>query len=119
TRKDIPDVIHLARADAARIPLADQSVDLCIGSPPYSDARLYLEDGRDLGISRNAESWVSWMLEITTEALRVSKGAVIWVCAGVTRDRTYWPACEGLAWEWFKRGGSAYRPVYWHRIGIP
>jgi hypothetical protein len=24
-----------------------------------------------------------------------------------------------LMWEWFKRGGHAYRPCYWHRVGIP
>ena len=22
-------------------------------------------------------------------------------------------------WEWFKRGGSMYRPCYWRRVGIP
>jgi hypothetical protein len=109
----------ILQSDALRIPLADQSVDLVVGSPPYVDARLYLENGRNLGISRSVESWVDWMLEVTAEALRVSRGAVIWIAAGVTRDRTYWPACEGLMWEWYKRGGSAYRPCYWHRVGIP
>lgn len=109
----------ILRANALRIPLADASVDLVVGSPPYVDARLYLEDGVDLGISRGPEEWVAWMLEVTAEALRVSRGLVLWVCSGVTRDRNYWPACEGLAWEWFKRGGHAYRPCYWHRYGIP
>ena len=42
----------LAQADARRLPLPDRSVDLVFGSPPYVDARLYLEDGKDLGISR-------------------------------------------------------------------
>jgi hypothetical protein len=45
---------HLfAQADSARLPLPDASVDLVVGSPPYADARLYLEDGRDLGIARD------------------------------------------------------------------
>jgi site-specific DNA-methyltransferase (adenine-specific) len=120
----------IARADAARIPLPSKSVDLVIGSPPYADCRSYLEDGKDLGISRGAVAWVEWMLRITAEALRVSKGAVIWVAAGKTDDRTYLPYVEGLAWRWFVEGwtdagpgttpaGSSYRPVYWHRSGIP
>ena len=111
---------HLfAQADSARLPLADASCDLVLGSPPYADARLYLEDGRDLGISRNQFEWVDWMLAVTGEALRVTRGAVIWVCAGVTRDRNYWPCCEGLLWEAHKRGWLAECPVFWHRVGIP
>lgn len=111
---------HLfAQADALRIPLADKSVAVTVGSPPYADARSYLEDGENLGISRDADEWVSWMLDVTTEALRVSWNCVVWVAAGVTRDRNYWPICEGLMWEWRKRGGSMYRPVFWHRVGIP
>lgn len=107
------------RGNALRLPFADQSCDLVCGSPPYTDARLYLEDGVDLSISRQCQEWIDWMLDVTTEALRVSKGAVIWVCAGVTRQRTYQPAPEGLLYEWWKRGGSAYRPCYWRRSGIP
>jgi DNA methylase len=104
----------LCQADALRIPLADQSVDLICGSPPYCDARTY-----GIGAQRGCREWVDWMMAVTTEALRVSRGAVIWIAAGVTRDRTYWPACEGLMWEWWKSGGSCYRPCYWHRVGIP
>lgn len=111
----------LIRADAGRLPLPDRSVDLVLGSPPYADARLYLEGGKDLGIARGCREWVEWMLGVTAEAQRVSRGPVIWIAAGVTRDRNYWPACEGLMWEWWKRGGECqlYRPCYWHRVGIP
>ena len=109
----------LAQSDAARIPLPDRSVDLVFGSPPYIDARLYLEDGLDLGISRCCEDWVDWMLCVTTEAVRVSRGLVLWVCAGVTRDWNYRPGPEGLVWEWYKRGNKQWRPAYWHRSGIP
>lgn len=111
--------VLFAQGDATRLPLESQSVDLVVGSPPYADARLYLEDGRDLGISRDQFAWVDWMLAVTAEALRVTRGAVIWVCAGVTRDRNYWPCCEGLLWEAHKRGWLSERPVYWHRVGIP
>ncbi|WP_165251273.1 DNA-methyltransferase [Paludisphaera soli] len=111
---------HLfAQADSARLPLADASVDLVVGSPPYADARLYLEDGRDLGIARDQFEWVEWMLAVTEEALRVTRGAVIWVCAGVTRARNYWPCCEGLSWEAHKRGWLSESPCFWHRYGIP
>jgi hypothetical protein len=111
----------IARADAARLPFADKTMDLVIGSPPYIDARLYLEDGADLGISRGTRAWVDWMLGVTAEALRVSKGLVLWVMAGVTRDRNYQPGPEGLLWRWWERGGECHclRPVIWHRSGIP
>lgn len=111
----------VVRSDAARLPFADKTFDLVIGSPPYVDARDYLEDGVNLGISRECEEWVSWMLDVTAEALRVSKGLALWVVAGVTRGRNYQPAPEGLLWEWWKRGGECHclRPVIWHRVGIP
>jgi site-specific DNA-methyltransferase (adenine-specific)/site-specific DNA-methyltransferase (cytosine-N4-specific) len=104
----------LAVADVARIPLPDRSVDLVFGSPPYCDARSY-----GIGAQRHCQQWVDWMLPITAEALRVARNCVIWIAAGVTRDRNYWPACEGLMWEWWRQGGSAYRPCYWRRVGIP
>jgi hypothetical protein len=37
--------LMFAKADAIHLPLADRSVDLVIGSPPYGDKRLYLEGG--------------------------------------------------------------------------
>ena len=101
------------RGDALRLPLPDRSVDLVFGSPPYCDARTY-----GIGAQRDCQAWVDWMLDVTAEALRVSRGAVVWVAAGVTRDRTYWPACEGLMWKWWCLGGSMYRPCYWHRVGV-
>jgi site-specific DNA-methyltransferase (adenine-specific)/site-specific DNA-methyltransferase (cytosine-N4-specific) len=104
----------LLEGDAARLPLADRSVDLVFGSPPYTDARTYGIDAQ-----RDCGEWVRWMLAITTEALRVARNCVVWVAAGVTRDRTYQPACEGFIYEWWKQGGSLYRPCYWHRVGIP
>ena len=104
----------IAVADAIHLPLADQSVDLVFGSPPYTDCRDY-----GIGAGRNTAAWVSWMLKVTTECLRVSRGAVVWVAAGPTRDRNYQPACEGLMWLWYMRGGSMYRPCYWNRVGVP
>lgn len=101
-------------ADAAKLPLGDRSVDLVLGSSPYCDARTY-----GIGAQRSCQEWIDWMMGITREACRVSTGLVIWVCAGVTRDWCYWPACEGLLYEWWKQGGQCWRPAYWHRVGIP
>jgi hypothetical protein len=103
-----------AVGDACRLPLPDRSVDLVFGSPPYCDARTY-----GIKADRRAREWVEWMLKVSDECLRVSKGAVVWVVGGVTRKRNYWPACEGLAWEWHCRGGSSYRPCIFHRVGVP
>ena len=87
------ETVHLfAQADAARIPLPDQSVDLVFGSPPYTDARLYLEDGQDLGISRDTVPWVEWMLAVTTEALQGVPRACCLDCMGANQ-RPNLPAC--------------------------
>jgi hypothetical protein len=111
----------IVRADAVRLPFRSRQFDLVVGSPPYIDARLYLEDGEDLGIARDCRAWVEWMLLVTTEALRVSKGLVLWVVAGKTEDWCYQPGPEGLLWRWWERGGEChcFRPCYWHRVGIP
>lgn len=110
----------LARADAARLPFPERAFDLVIGSPPYGPARKYYEDGEDLSIARPCGEWVEWMLRVTAESLRVSRGLVLWVCSGWTKDRNYQPGPEGLLWEWWKLGGKChcYRPVIWHRNGI-
>lgn len=104
----------LLQADARRLPLADASVDLVFCSPPYSTARTY-----GINAQRSCAEWVEWMLGVVKELTRVCSGLVLVNCAGVTRDRCYWPACEGLMWEWWKAGGNLWRPSYWHRVGIP
>jgi hypothetical protein len=104
----------LMQGDAGRIPLPDKSVDLVFGSPPYMDARTY-----GIGAQRGCREWIEWMLGVTAEAVRVSRGLVLWVAAGVTRDWCYWPGVEGLLYRWWEAGGTCWRPAYWHRVGIP
>jgi hypothetical protein len=104
----------LLQGDARRIPLPDFAIDLTIGSPPFMDARTYGIDAQ-----RDCAEWIAWMLDVTAEALRVTRNCVIWLVGGVTRDRNYWPGPEGLLYEWWRRGGYAYRPLYWHKVGIP
>ena len=79
--------VTILHADAEHLPLADRSVDLVFGSPPYCDARTY-----GIKAQRKCVEWVEWMLRCTAEAQRVCRGPVLWVAAGVTRKRNYWPA---------------------------
>lgn len=101
------------QADAGRLPLPDKSVDLVFGSPPYADARTYGIDAQ-----RSCHEWIEWMLGVTSECLRVSRGAVVWVVGGTTRDRSYQPAAEGLKYRWFCESGitgcDMYRPCFWY-----
>jgi hypothetical protein len=104
--------------DAEHLPFPDLHVDLAIGSPPYPGARLYLEGGQDLGIDRDTGDWIEWMLRVTEEALRVTKGLVLWVVGSKMDDWTYGPAAEGLLYRWWAGGGSCFRPCYWHRSSV-
>ena len=101
-------------ADATRLPLADDSVHLVVTSPPYMDARTYGIDAH-----RGCEEWIDWMLQVVRELRRVCTGAVVVNCAGVTRNRCYWPGPEGLLYRAWREGIECYRPCYWHRVGIP
>ncbi len=102
-----------AQADATRIPLADDSVSLVMGSPPYLKARSY-----GINAQRGVDDWIEFMLRCTAEAVRVSRGLVLWVCAGQTTDHCYQPGPEGLLYRWWQQGGREWRPAYWFRHGI-
>lgn len=91
--------------------LPADSVDLVFASPPYMDARTYGIDA-----VRDCQEWVDWMLLVTKAAVRVSKGLVLWVAAGVQREICYWPGCEGLMWEWWKQGNQLWRPCIWWKV---
>lgn len=90
--------------------------DLVFGSPPYLHARTY-----GIGATRDCQEWIDWMLEVSSEASRICKGAVVWVVGSETIDRCYQPAPEGLMYLWWKMGGDCqlYRPCVYYRIGIP
>lgn len=102
------------QCNASRLPFADKSVDLVFGSPPYMDARSY-----GIKAQRGCRDWIDFMLSCTREAIRVSRGLVIWVVGGVTRKKCYWPGCEGLLYRWWEQGGQCWRPAIYHRVGIP
>jgi hypothetical protein len=99
--------------------LPADSVDLCLFSPPYEWARLYLEDGEDLGIAKDTETWVRWLAEVVRGCLRVCKGLVACVVAGQTRDYSYSCGPELLMADLRRAGVTLRRPIIWRRVGIP
>ena len=99
--------------------LPADSVDLIFGSPPYVDARLYLEDGADLGIARGAEEWAAWMCEVYRECLRVCRGLVAMVVEGRTRNYSYDAAPARLMADLVRSGVCLRKPPIYRRVGIP
>jgi hypothetical protein len=101
----------------ASLPL--DAVSLVFGSPPYVGARLYLEDGRDLGIARDTDAWVKWMLRVYRACLRVCTGLVAFVVEGQTRNFSYDAAPILLAAELSRAGICLRKPPIYRRVGIP
>lgn len=95
------------------------SLDLIFGSPPYEMARAYLEHGEDLGIARDTEKWVAWMVEVVHESLRVCKGLVAFVVEGQTKNYRYSCGPALLIADLHRAGVHLRRPCFYHRVGIP
>ncbi|MET9265233.1 site-specific DNA-methyltransferase [Amycolatopsis sp. NPDC004079] len=77
----------ILRADARSLPLADDSVDLVVTSPPYFRQRSYQDGGRhydrQLGAESTVAEYLDALLEATRECLRVLKpSGSIWVNLG-------------------------------------
>lgn len=104
------DALEFAKA------LPENSVDFVFGSPPYPmKGERYGEGSRKW----TNDSWVAWMLAITQEMVRACKGDVMWVVNGTVKNSIYYPACEGLVWEWHLMGGVNDRSVIWHKNAPP
>lgn len=99
--------------------LPPNSVDLVFGSPPYEQARLYLEGGKNMGIARDTEAWVAWMVTVTKAALRVCKGLVAWVVEGQTRKFKYTCSPALLIADLHRAGITLRKPPIFKRVGIP
>jgi hypothetical protein len=95
------------------------SVSLVFGSPPYVGARLYLEDGRDLGIAKDADAWVALMVRVYRACLRVCTGLVAFVVEGQTKNYNYDAAPFLLAAELKRAGIHLRKPPVYRRCGIP
>lgn len=74
-------------ADSRALPLADNSVDLVITSPPYFALRSYTDDGvhyeRQIGAEESPDAYVGELLAVTRECMRVLKPTgSLWVNLG-------------------------------------
>lgn len=112
---------HIVKADALEFLQAQPagSLDLVFASPPYEKARLYLEAGQDLGIARDTESWVAWMVEVVQASLQACTGLVAFVVEGQTKDYSYSCAPALLIADLARAGVCLRKPPIYHRIGIP
>lgn len=99
--------------------LPDDSVDLIFTSPPYELARLYYEDGADLGIARDTEAWVAWLVEVVGECVRVCRGLTALVVEGQTRNYRYSCGPMLLMADLCRAGFNLRKPPVYHRVGIP
>ncbi len=119
--EDIPLSISIVQADAIDF-LRSQpegSLDLVFGSPPYEEARLYLEGGKNLGISRKTDAWVAWMVEVYRAAQAACKGLVAFVVAGQTRSYRWSAGPALLMAELHRTGMNLRNPPIYARAGIP
>ena len=107
-------MMQFLQGDATALPLADRSVDLVFGSPPYEAARTY-----GIGFDLRGQAWVDWMVGVVWESLRVCRGLVAFVLEGQTRAYR-WSATPALLMADLHRAGVTLRkPPVFHRVGIP
>ena len=75
-RQDVSRV-QIIRGDARSLPLADDSVDLVVTSPPYLNLRAYQDGGTtyegQIGSEESREAFIDALLEVTAECMRVTK----------------------------------------------
>jgi hypothetical protein len=98
--------------------LPEGGADLILFSPPYERARLYLEDGKDLGIARDTETWVAWMVKAFTACRRACKGLVAAVVEGQTRDYRYSAGPLLLGADLHRAGFHLRKPPIYMRYGV-
>lgn len=81
---------HVIRGDARRIPLADESVDLVVTSPPYWALRSYRDNGGhydgQVGSESHPQLWLEAMWGIMSEVWRVlAPSGSVWINLGDKR----------------------------------
>lgn len=87
---------HIMRADARHLPLADDTVDLVVTSPPYFALRSYQDGGEhydgQIGDEATPAEFVDALLEVTRECVRVLKpSGSLWVNLGDKYSATSTP----------------------------
>jgi hypothetical protein len=88
--------------------------DLCLFSPPYEAARTY-----GIGFNLRGEEYVAWLLERVIEALRITRGPVVCVVEGQTREFDYSAVPFLLLADLKRRGVTVRKPPIYRRNGIP
>ena len=101
----------LIRGDARRLPLADESVDLIVTSPPYYSLRSYSDGGEhyadQIGSEPTWQEYLDVLIECTREWMRVLKPTgSIWLNMG---DK-YVADNRGSGTD-TKRGAAKYAPA--------
>lgn len=79
--------VYLLRGDALAVPLADDSVDLIVTSPPYFALRSYTDGGEhyagQIGSERSPHEFLEALIAATREMIRVLKpSGSIWINLG-------------------------------------
>ena len=79
--------VQIIQADARRLPLADDSVDLIVTSPPYFGLRSYTDGGEhydgQIGAEPTPAAYVDALIDCTREWMRVLKpSGSLWVNLG-------------------------------------
>ena len=82
-----PVTYQLIRGDATALPLADDSVDLCVTSPPYFSLRQYTDGGEayegQIGSEATPQEFLEALWAVTAECRRVLKpSGSMWVNLG-------------------------------------
>ena len=78
---------QLIRGNAMSLPLADESVDLCVTSPPYFSLRQYTDGGEayegQIGSEATPQAFLEALWAVTAECVRVLKpSGSLWVNLG-------------------------------------
>lgn len=88
--------------------------DLALFSPPYEAARTY---GIDFAL--RGEAFIAWMKERIIECLRITRGPVVCVVEGQTRQYSYSATPLLLAADLKRAGVTLRKPPIYRRVGIP
>lgn len=72
----------LVNANSLRLPLADESIDMCVTSPPYYGLRDY-GTGAQLGLEESPEQYIENMVAVFREVKRIMKAhGTLWLNIG-------------------------------------
>jgi SAM-dependent methyltransferase len=101
---------RIVRANARNLPLADNSVDLVVTSPPYFALRSYQDGGEhyqgQIGDEPTPAEFVASLLEVTRECVRVLKpSGSLWVNLGDSYSGKA-PGPQGATGERATRSGA-------------